>query len=93
MFQTPNYNKNSLEKQLINTWIGNHDLVCLCKNPAYHTLQILASKLGPELNPTERKQIKLCLGDEPTTAATAEDPDIGDLETLFAEDHTEEDDG
>lgn len=80
------------KKQLINTFVGNHDLICQCHNPAVHCLNILIDQLKPELQPQEIKQIKQCLGDAPTTP---EEDDTGidgvDLEKLFG--NQEEDDG
>ncbi len=92
MLKTPP--QHALEKQLINTFVGNHDLICMCDNPAYHSLQILIKQLKPELKQEEIKQLQLCLGEETTTtAANAEDTgiDIGDLEKLFGEDDAGED--
>ncbi len=82
--------KSSTKKQLINSFIGNHDLVCDCYNPAVHCLNILLEQLAPELQERDKQQIKQCLGE--TTTAT--DADIGidtaDLEKLFGEDDEEE---
>lgn len=79
---------------LINTFCCCHDLLCKCYNPAYHCLKELATQLGKELSPEQKKEIQKCLGI--TTAedgAAADDPgfDTGDLEALFAEDGKDED--
>lgn len=77
--------KSSTKKQLINTFVGNHDLVCLCKNPAYHSLYILAEQLGKELNPQDKQQIIKCLGETTTDAEGDIGIDTADLEKLFGE--------
>ncbi len=93
MFQNPNYSKKYLENHLINNFVASHDLVCICKKPTYHILDILSRKIGPELSTPEKQQIKQCLGDAPTTADTTVDPDVGDLDALFAEEDTQDDTG
>ncbi len=94
MFSTPKLTKTQQENQLINCCIGNHDLLCHCKNPGYHTLWILTNKIGKELTPQEKQQLKQCLGEDHTTnAADGPEEDIGDLELLFAEDTTDAADG
>lgn len=75
------------KKQLINCFIGDHDLICSCNNPAVHCLRILIDQLKPELQKEDIKQLQQCLG-ETTTTGDAEDGGIdpGDLEKLFSED-------
>lgn len=95
MFHNPNYSTKQKERALINGFVHNHDLICICKNPAYHCLLTLSKQLGPELNQQEKQQIQQCLGTTTTDNAdgVAEDHGLEDLEKLFAEDPTEEDTG
>lgn len=95
MFHTPNLSTKGKEKQLINAFVGSHDLLCNCNEPAFHCLQILTKNLAPELSKNNKDQLIQCLGTT-TTAATAggeEDLGIEDLEKLFAEDGTDDDTG
>lgn len=94
MFKTPELSTKNKEKSLINSFVGSHDLVCYCNNPALHCLQILIKQLKPELKQEEINQLKQCLGDDHTTTETAEDTgyDIGDLEKMFGEDDAGEED-
>lgn len=94
MFKTPNRSKKQQETDLLNAFCSCHDLTCHCKNPLFHCLQIIASRLGPELKAQEKQQIKECLGDTTATKdGDAGDLDIGELEKLFAQDTTEDVDG
>ncbi len=81
------------KKQLINCFIGDHDLICCCQNPALHCIRILIDQLKPELKKEDIKQLQQCLG-ETTTTAEEEDAGIspGDLEKLFSEDAEEDTD-
>lgn len=94
MFKTPNLTTTATKKALINSFIGSHDLVCLCEHPALHCTQILIDQLKPELSSKEIKNLQLCLGDNPTTKEEEDGGiDIGDLERLFGEgDDIEEED-
>lgn len=86
MFSTPQFSQRKLELQLVNNFIGAHDLVCSCNNPGFHSLLILGKQIGPELNQQDKQQIKQCLGSDDTATADTADLDFGDLEKLFAED-------
>lgn len=97
MFKTPNFSTKEKELQLINGFVQQHDLLCICPKPAVHCLHILTKKLLPELTDQDKNQLIQCLG---TTATATEedhgkDADIGleDLERLFEEDTTENDTG
>lgn len=95
MFQQPNYSNRQKQNVLINAFVHSHDLLCLCKEPAYHCLQILAKNLAPSLNEKDKLQIQKCLGMDTTDKEGGEEdvPGLEDLEKLFAEDPTEEDTG
>lgn len=96
MFQSPAYlTPKGKKNALINCFVGGHDLICSCKNPAYHCLEILASTLGPQLKEEEKNQIKQCLGTTETTTTGVEEDGLGfgDLEKLFDADFTEDNDG
>ncbi len=62
-----------------------HDLKCECDEPAVHSLKLLLNQLKPELTPTQKQEIKKCLG----TTGDPEEEDGGvtgeDLERIFAE--------
>ncbi len=91
----PYYNSNSINQQLINTLIGNHDLICGCDDPASHLLYLLATKTKPKgFTDEEKENIKKCLGFTETTTDQQEDIgfDAGDLENLFGS-FAEEDTG
>lgn len=76
--------------QLINCFVGCHDLTCHCNNPAFHCLSILIKQLKPELKKQEKEQIQKWLGTTEEDVTHTED--FGeDLETLFAEDIGEDD--
>lgn len=77
--------------QLVNSFVGNHDLCCDCSKPALHCLQTICNQLKDELTTTEKQEIIKCLGTT-TTDADPGDVDGEDLERLFAED-TGDDDG
>ena len=93
MFKSPTYlTTKGKNNALINCFVGDHDLLCSCNNPAYHCLQILATTLAPQLKQEEKQQIIQCLGGTDAVPTTRGDEEIGleDLEKLFTED-TEED--
>ncbi len=75
-YQPPQYGPQGLEKQYVNTIFGNHDLFCSCEEPAKHTIFLLKQTQKP------------CPGTTDTTEDHTKDIDfdVGDLETLFAED-------
>lgn len=93
MFRTPPRNNKALQLQLINSFISSHDIACSCSNPGFHTLLITATKIGKELTKEEKNQIIQCLGDTTTTPEEEEEPDLGDLDALFAENGGEDDEG
>lgn len=93
MFKTPPRNNKSLQLQLVNSFISSHDIACDCQNPGFHTLLIAATKIGKELNKKEKDQIIQCLGDTTTTPEEEDEPDLGDLDALFAEDGGEDAEG
>lgn len=95
MFLTPTSTTKAKQLQLINGIVTQHDYLCCCDKPAFHTLRILTEQLAPELTPIEKHQIQQCLS---TTAAAGptggeEDLGLGDLEKLFEGDLTEDDTG
>lgn len=90
MFLQPSYSTKQKENYLINACIHNHDLLCECKDPTYHLMQIFTKNIGKHLPEKQKYQLRQCLGDP--TADTEEDTAFGeDLETIFADDTTKED--
>ncbi len=85
--QTPKYTERRLKCQLINTFVGNHDLVCECNAPLEHCRQILNEELDkykPKCLPTTSTG-----EDKTTTDGDVKEEDVieeGDLEDLFKED-------
>lgn len=77
--------------------VHTHDLFCDCPHPVEHTAAFIFHQ-EKELHFTtpEKDLIKSCLGGEPTTTAVADagedDFGPGDLDALFGENITEEDD-
>ncbi len=87
--------KNAQQKQLLNTLVGNHDLICCCDEPLKHIFVLIAEKAKPtNFTEQQKKLIKQCLGEEDTAGDqedhTGFDIDSGDLEKLFADDDGEE---
>lgn len=85
------FTKNAVQNQLLNTLVGNHDLVCGCDKPTAHLAALLFEKAQPtDFTEKQKKQIKKCLGitDGDHTTEDAADGGFtdGDLERLFAED-------
>lgn len=79
--------------KFVNCLVGIHDFKCECEKPALHSFKILAQQLGPELTKDEKIEVQKCLG-LTTTEKDDHGEDFGDdLETVFADDITEEDDG
>lgn len=72
--------------QLCNLVSGIHDISCNCYHPLFHSAQIILKQLKPELKKEEIHQLKQCLGEDPTTKEEDDGFDIGDLDTLFAQD-------
>lgn len=80
-FEKIPYSENALKLQLVNTTVSCHDLTCGCSQPLIHLHQILTEEIN-------KNQQCLTSG---TAADHGEDViDAGDLETLFAEELTEE---
>lgn len=89
------YSTTQLEKQLLNTVVGNHDLCCGCEDPLLHITNLIFKHAKPKnFTEKEKLQIKLCLGDTDTTDHTATDAvdglTPGDLEKLFEQEDDEE---
>ncbi|AXQ66541.1 MAG: hypothetical protein [Anelloviridae sp.] len=81
-YVTPQYTKKQLNLQIVNCYVGIHDLHCHCKEPLRHIIQQIT---------TQEPTIKQWL-DSTTAASTNQDgeKDIdgfepGELERLFAE--------
>lgn len=84
-FVPPNYSKRQLNLQMVNCYVGIHDLHCHCKSPLTHIIQQIKDQ-----EPTLKCQ------DTTTAGAGNQDgeKDIdgfgpGELERLFAEDGDE----
>lgn len=92
----PGYNKNELRLQLVNGFVHMHDLVCHCNRRLEHCIIIiLEQEEHLRFTKEEKEKLKKCLGTtEDHTGGAADDfINEGDLDTLFAEDFTEEDTG
>lgn len=76
------YSSRGQENQLLNIIYQAHDLTCGCKTPKDHLIHLLQRE---------------CLPSEPTTGTASDHGDVEDLlengvlETIFAEDLTEDD--
>lgn len=96
--EDPKYSKKQLKLQWTNNIVSTHDLLCRCDNPLEHTINtILEQEPNLRFSEETKKKLQKCLT---FTAAGKEDghaaDDIiedGDLETLFAEDFTEDETG
>lgn len=92
-FYKPTYfTKNAVQNQLLNTIVGNHDLICSCDQPMTHLACLIFEKAQPtDFTEKQKKQIRKCLGDGetaiPNGGGVEEDGGLtdGDLERLFAE--------
>lgn len=89
------YNGRALQTQLLNTIIGNHDLICGCDHPTTHLAALIFEQASPSnFTDQQRKTIKKCLGEDRTTTDTIDEEDggfsAGDLEQLFAEEDGDE---
>lgn len=90
------YTKNANQKQLLNTLVGNHDLICGCEEPLTHIGCLIFEKARPtNIPPKYKKIIKKCLGEEDGDGAALTNGDdtpidAGDLEKLFGEDDSTE---
>lgn len=97
MFHPVTYNERKIRLHLTNLAVGHHDLVCECKEPAFHQLKILTRELAPQLTKEQKKQIKQCLGmEEEDGTAPGEEEDLDfahDLEKLFEIEDTKDDEG
>lgn len=80
--QKPVYKGRALENQLINTVINAHDLCCGCLQPTNHLAYLFCSN-------TSKKCPTTTTGEDHTEETTL---DAGDLDALFADDFTEEND-
>lgn len=71
--------------QLVNLFVGGHDLKCQCDKPALHSAEILLKQLSGELTSSEKQHLQKCLGT--TTDHTEENGGVTgeDLEALFAD--------
>lgn len=85
-YVTPNYSPKQLNLQIVNCYVGIHDLHCNCKHPLQHIIKQIE---------TQEPSIKKW---RDTTTAAAGIPDGGDvidefgpgeLENLFAQDDDE----
>ncbi len=88
------YSGKALQTQLLNSIVGNHDLICGCDEPTTHLAALIFEHARPtKFTEQQKKTIQKCLGDDPTTTAMAAADDggfsEGDLEDLFAEDGDE----
>ncbi len=84
--------KNAQQKQLLNTIVGNHDLICNCEEPLKHIGLLIFEKAKPSnFTEEEKKLIKKCLGEEEATGDRDADDGFtdGDLAALFTEEATE----
>ncbi len=80
-FEPPKYTKRQLNLQMVNSYVGIHDLHCHCKSPLKHIIKQIE-----EQEPTLKCQ-------DTTTAVTGnqdgeggiDDFGPGELERLFAE--------
>lgn len=96
--EDPKYTKKQLKLQWTNNIVSVHDLLCRCDNPLEHTIDNLLQQ-EPNLRFSEetKKKLQKCLtttDDGEKDGPAADDIiDHGDLETLFAEDFTEEETG
>lgn len=87
------FTKRAVQNQLLNSIVGNHDLVCSCDAPMTHLAALIFENAQPtNFTEKQKKQIKKCLGIGEEDTATHGDADDdggispGDLEKLFAED-------
>ncbi len=87
------FNNKKNQLQFVNCIVNCHDLLCNCPSPAFHSARILINQLAPELKKEEKTDLIKCLGETTTTETVDVDGiDVGDLEKLFAEDTTGEED-
>lgn len=88
MYKTPNLTDKGKRRCLINSFVGNHDLLCCCNEPAFHCLKDLITQLKPDLTKEQKQEIIKCLGTTDGDHTTEENiDDFGeDLEKLFEED-------
>lgn len=92
LFKHTYYGKKALQNQLLNSIVGNHDLICGCEDPLKHISILIFEKAKPKnFTENQKKIIKQCLGEEDADGGDQKDgEDITgeDLERLFAEDTT-----
>lgn len=82
-FEKPSYSNNGLKLQLINTFVGNHDLVCGCTEQLQHIKRLVEEELNKN---------KTCLSiiAETTGDPTEEIIGDGELDALFEKDFEDE---
>lgn len=86
------FTKNAIHNQLLNTIVGNHDLVCSCDEPLIHITNLIFQKAKPtNFSEKDKKEILKCLGDAAGDTAGKDDaPEDGftdgDLAQLFEND-------
>ncbi|AVN68372.1 hypothetical protein [Betatorquevirus homini13] len=84
---------DAVHNQLLNSIVGNHDLVCSCDSPLIHITNLIFEFAKPTNFTEKKKTSRKCLGDGDHIGEThgdaAEDGGLsaGDLEKLFAEDN------
>lgn len=88
-YKKPFLNSKGLEKQYLNSIVGNHDLWCSCDDPIKHTVDTIFTHAKPEnFNQETKNKILKCLGEDPTTTDPGPAADDGfgpgDLDLLFA---------
>lgn len=95
MFKPATYNEKKIQLELTNILTSCHLLSCECDEPTFHSTKLILQQLSRELTQDQKNQLKKCLGDstEDNGRVIAEDDFGEDLETLFAEDFTEEKQG
>lgn len=89
LLENPKYGPKALEDQWINNIFSSHDLMCGCKDPILHLLDILNRK-GKARKPLSDIKNAKCLITGEDQDGTEEDIAPGELEALFAEECGEE---
>ena len=81
------YQGRALELQWMNTTVNCHDLMCGCMKPVEHLQYLISTTSGLKCLPSTATATDG--GDPGTDAVDVLEP--GDLDTLFADDFTDED--
>lgn len=82
----PNYSKKQLNLQIVNCYVGIHDLHCNCTHPLQHIIKQIED---------QEPSIKKCRDTTTAVAGTQDGGDVidqfgpGELESLFAQDEEE----